>query len=225
MSDFSIARQNMVDNQVHPSDVTDLRILDAMLAIPRELFVPADRRPLAYLDLDIDLTGMSTQRRYLIKPAVLAKMIQAAAIKETDRVLIVGAATGYSAAVIAQLAKQVIALESDPALAAQAKRTFGQLGIANVPVEIGTLADGCRTQAPYDVIFLDGGTEIIPEQLYEQLAQNGRLVGVFALNQPSRATLVISSPGDFGNRIFLTPPRLFCPDLNVPRLLPSRNRV
>jgi protein-L-isoaspartate(D-aspartate) O-methyltransferase len=87
MSGFSTARQKMVDGQVRPSDVTDLRIIDAMLALPREAFVPADQRALAYLDYDLDVSEGASVKRFLIKPQVTAKMLQAAAIKPTDNVL------------------------------------------------------------------------------------------------------------------------------------------
>jgi len=173
MSGFSTARQKMVDGQVRPSDVTDIRIIDAMLAVPRETFVPENRRALAYLDLDLDVSEGGAAGRFLIKPAVLAKMLQAAEIKETDRVLVVGCATGYAAAVIAQFAGQVVSASS---------------------------ADGDQANAPFDVIVLNGATEIVPEKLYRQLRDGGRLVGVFAMSQPPRATIVTRSHGDFGNR-------------------------
>src|SRR5690349_15753845 len=122
MSGFATARQKMVDGQVRPSDVTDIRILDAMLAVPREAFVPANKQALAYLDLDLDVAEGGSAARFLIKPAVLAKMLQAAEIKETDRVLVVGCATGYAAAVIARFVGPLVtATESDLALAAKAK--------------------------------------------------------------------------------------------------------
>lgn len=200
MSDFSTARQNMVDCQVRPSDVTDLRIIDAMLAVPREAFVPQSQRPIAYLDLDIEVGGTGAAKRYLIKPAVLAKMIQAASISQDDRVLVVGCATGYSAAVIAHLAARVYATESDPALATAAKENLARLGIANVTVTAADPAAGDAAHAPFDVIVLDGATEIDPEGLYEQLKLSGRLVGVFAKTQPPRATLVARSQADFGSR-------------------------
>src|SRR4051794_18946630 len=107
MSGFSTARQKMVDGQVRPSDVTDVRIIDAMLAVPREAFVPENKRALAYLDLDLDVGEAGAAGRFLIKPAVLAKMLQAAEISETDHVLVVGCATGYTAAVIAKFARKV----------------------------------------------------------------------------------------------------------------------
>ncbi len=201
MSDFATSRQNMVDCQVRPSDVTDLRIIDAMLAVPREAFVPAGKRPIAYLDLDIDVAADGKAKRHLIKPAVLARMIQAAAISENDRVLVVGCATGYSAAVISHLASEVFATEPDSALASAAKPTLAGLGITNVTVSAAAPAEGDRAHAPYDVIVLDGATEIEPHGLYEQLKMGGRLVGVFATSHPPRATLVARSPSDFGSRV------------------------
>lgn len=216
MSDFATSRQNMVDCQVRPSDVTDLRIIDAMLAVPRETFVPESKRAIAYLDLDIDVSADGRAKRYLIKPAVLAKMIQAAAISANDRVLVVGCATGYSAAVIGHLAKEVFATEPDSALAAAAKPNLAGLGITNVTVGPAEPAAGDQAHAPYDVIVLDGATEIEPQGLYEQLKMGGRLVGVFATSQPPRATLVARSPADFGSRVLF--------DASAP-VLPGLERI
>jgi protein-L-isoaspartate(D-aspartate) O-methyltransferase len=196
MSGFSTARQKMVDGQVRPSDVTDIRILDAMLEVPREAFVPQDQSGLAYLDLDLDVGA----KRFLIKPVVTAKTLQAAAIKEGDSVLVVGCATGYAAAVVARLAGQVTATEGDSALAGKARETLARLGIANVTVRAAAAAEGDPAGAPYDVIVLNGATEIVPDRLYGQLKDGGRLVGVFATTQPQRATIVTRSHGDFGHR-------------------------
>ncbi|WP_426433777.1 protein-L-isoaspartate O-methyltransferase family protein [Bradyrhizobium genosp. P] len=200
MSGFSTARQFMVDGQVRPSDVTDERILDAMLMVPREAFVPDGKQALAYLDLDLDVAEDGAVKRCLIQPAVLAKMLQAAEIQETDRVLVVGCATGYAAAVVARFAGQVSATESDPALAAKASAVLAQLGIQNVGVKNAPAADGDASGAPFDVIVLNGATEVVPTGLYGQLKEGGRLVGVFALEQPPRASLVTHSHGDFGHR-------------------------
>ncbi len=200
MSGFSTARQKMVDGQVRPSDVTDIRILDAMLAVPREAFVPPNQRALAYLDLDLDVSEGASAKRFLIKPVVTAKMLQAAAIKETDTVLVVGCATGYAAAIIAKLAGQVTATEGDSRLAAKAKAVLAELALANVTVLTAAAADGDPANASYDVILLNGATEIAPDRLYGQLKEGGRLVGVFATTQPPRATIVTRSHGDFGNR-------------------------
>ena len=199
MTGFSTARQYMVDGQVRPSDVTDDRILEAMLTVPREVFVPASKRALAYLDLDLDVTE-GAARRCLITPALLAKMLQAAEIKATDRVLVVGCATGYAAATVARFAAQVSATESDPALAGKATAAFAQLGIQNVTVKTAAAADGDAAGAPYDVSVLNGATEIIPTRLFGQLKEGGRLVGVFGLTPPPRATIVTHSHGDFGHR-------------------------
>ena len=200
MSGISAARQKMVDGQVRPSDVTDIRIIDAMLAVPREAFVPENKRALAYLDLDLHVSEGSSAKRFLIKPVVLAKMLQAAEIKQTDRVLVVGCATGYAAAVVAQFVGQVTATESDSTLAAKAAAVLAQIGCGNVAVRTAAAADGDPANAPYDVILLNGATEIVPERLYGQLQDGGRLVGVFATSQPPLATLVTRSHGDFGYR-------------------------
>jgi protein-L-isoaspartate(D-aspartate) O-methyltransferase len=192
MSGFSTARQKMVDGQVRPSDVTDLRIIDAMLAVPREAFVPESQRALAYLDLDLDVSDGASAKRFLIKPV--------ADINYTDSVLVAGCATGYTAALAAKLAARVTATESDPALAAKARDILAQLGLENVTVGIAPAAEGYPANAPYDVIVLNGATEIPPDRLYRQLKEGGRLVGVFAMTQPPRATIVTRSHGDVGYR-------------------------
>ncbi|MBI3700472.1 MAG: protein-L-isoaspartate O-methyltransferase [Afipia sp.] len=199
MSDYSTARLKMVDGQVRPSDVTDIRILDAMLAVAREDFVPANLRPIAYLDLDIDV-GSGT-KRCLIKPVVLARMLQAAEIGPADKVLIVGCATGYSAAVASHLAATVVATEPDAKLAAAAQASLAKAGAANVTVTVAEPAAGDAAHGPFDVIVLDGATEIEPDTLYGQLKMGGRLAGVFAKNRPPKACLVTRSQADFGNRV------------------------
>jgi protein-L-isoaspartate(D-aspartate) O-methyltransferase len=200
MSGFSTARQKMVDGQVRTSDVTDARIIDAMLAVPREAFAPEKQQALAYLDLDLDVSDGGSVERFLIKPAVTAKMLQAAEIGDTDNVLVVGCATGYVAALAARLAARVTATEGDSALAARAKGILGQFGIGNVVVKAAAAADGDPANAPYDVIVLNGATEVAPTGLYQQLKEGGRLVGVFALDRPARATIVTHSHHDFGHR-------------------------
>ena len=216
MSGFATARQKMVDGQVRPNDVTDIRILDAMLAVPREAFVPANQRALAYLDLDLDVSEGGAAKRFLIKPQVLAKMLQAAEIKETDKVLVAGSVPGYAAAVVAGLAGQVVATESDPAQVAKARDVLAQLGLANVTFKTSSAADGDPADAPFDVIVLDGATEVAPERLCGQLRDGGRLVGVFATTKPPRAMIVTRSHGDFGNRALF--------DASVP-VLPGLERL
>ena len=216
MSGFATARQKMVDGQVRPNDVTDIRILDAMLAVPREALVPPNQRALAYLDLDLDVSEGGAAKRFLIKPQVLAKMLQAAEIKETDKVLVAGSVTGYAAAVVARLAGQVVATESDPAQVAKAKEVLAQLGLANVTFKAAAVADGDPASAPFDVIILDGATEVAPERLCGQLRNGGRLVGVFAATKPPRAMIVTHSHGDFGHRALF--------DASVP-VLPGLERL
>jgi protein-L-isoaspartate(D-aspartate) O-methyltransferase len=200
MSGFSTARQKMVDGQVRTSDVTDARIIDAMFAVPRESFVPTNQQALAYLDLDLDVSDSGSARRFLIKPAVTAKLLQAAEIVDTDNVLVVGCATGYVAALVARLAAHVTATEGDSALAERAKRILGLLGVGNVVVKAAAAADGDPANAPYDVIVLNGATEVAPTGIYQQLKEGGRLVGVFALSRQARATIVTHSHQDFGDR-------------------------
>jgi protein-L-isoaspartate(D-aspartate) O-methyltransferase len=200
MSDFATARQKMVDGQVRPSDVTDLRILDAMLNVPREAFVPESQRALAYLDLDLDVRQAGGAKRFLIKPVVIAKMLQAAEIMETDNVLVVGCATGYIAGVVASLAARVTLTESEGSLAGQASQVLAKLGFGAVTVRTAAVADGDAANAPYDVIVLAGATEIVPHRLYRQLKDGGRLVGVFAMSRPQRAMIVTHSHADFGDR-------------------------
>jgi protein-L-isoaspartate(D-aspartate) O-methyltransferase len=200
MSGFSTARQKMVDGQVRPSDVTDSRIIDAMLTVPREVFVPLSQRPLAYLDLDLDVSEGGSVKRFLLKPAVTAKMIQAAEVKDSDEVLVVGCASGYLAALVAKLAGRVTATEPDASLAAKARSVCGEIGLGNVTVKAAAVADGDSADAPFDVIILNGATEIVPERLYRQLKEGGRLVGAFAMTRPQRVTVVTHSHDDFGNR-------------------------
>jgi protein-L-isoaspartate(D-aspartate) O-methyltransferase len=147
MSGFSTARQKMVDGQVRTYDVTDRQILDAMLALPREDFVPEDKRALAYLDLDLDVAAAGSAKRFLIQPMLTAKMLQAAEIASADKVLIVGCATGYAAAIAAKLAAKVTATESDPALVAQGNKILAQLGLSNVTFKVAAAAGGDTTSS------------------------------------------------------------------------------
>jgi len=197
---FSTARQKMVDGQVLTSDVTDHRILDAMLALPRENFVPESKRALAYLDRDLNVAE-SGSKRFLLKPVLTAKLLQAAELTDTANVLIVGAATGYAAAVAASLAGKVTAIEGDSALCTRAREILAGLGLPDVIFKTAEAAAGDPAAAPYDAILLNGATEIMPETLCNQLKEGGRLLGVFAMSQPSRAMIVTRSHGDFGHRI------------------------
>jgi protein-L-isoaspartate(D-aspartate) O-methyltransferase len=213
MSDFSTARQNMVDGQIRPSSVTDWRIIDAMRSVPRESFVPAEQRSLAYLDVDLDVTGRG--QYHLLQPVVTARLLQSAEIEATDHVLVVGCATGYVAALVSRLAGRVTATVGDAELAEHAARHLAQSGDGNVAVRVATAADGVPDAAPFDVIILNGATEIIPTALYGQLRNGGRLVGVFADGRPQHAMIVTRSHDDFGSRVLF--------DTSVP-VLPGLDR-
>jgi protein-L-isoaspartate(D-aspartate) O-methyltransferase len=189
MPDFATARRMMVDGQVRTYDVTDAAVLSAMLAVPRERFVPAEFASVAYIDTDI---AVSRTRR-LLKPMVLAKLLQAAAIRPETRVLDVGGATGYAAAVLARMGAQVILLEDDAALAGQARRALADLG--EVTVVEGPLFAGWAANAPYDVILLGGAAEVIPPDLFKQLADGGRLVGIVGEPPACQAMLFTASHG------------------------------
>jgi protein-L-isoaspartate(D-aspartate) O-methyltransferase len=185
--DYAQARRGMVDGQVRPHDVTDPRILTALLAVPRERFLDPLHRPLAYLDTEVPVSAQS--RRALLKPMVFGKLLQAAEIKETDRVLDVGCATGYSAAVLARLAGNVVALEEDAALARTATSNLAAVGAANLSIVSGPLTAGWPQGGPYDVILLEGRSEVAPEALLEQLNDNGRLLAVIGGAPMAKATI------------------------------------
>jgi protein-L-isoaspartate(D-aspartate) O-methyltransferase len=184
----------MVDGQVRTSDVTDQRIIAAMLELPREKFVPERNAALAYLDLDAALTATTPIRR-LLKPMVLAKLVQAAEIGPQDCVLDVGCATGYSAALLARLARHVVALEEDATLARHARENLAAVGAANAEVVTGTLTQGWPSAAPYDVILVGGAAEVVPERLLQQLAEGGRLVAVVGRPPASKAMRFLSAGG------------------------------
>lgn len=194
MTDLAAARQNMVDGQVRTADVTDLRIIDAMLATERERFVPPAAAALAYLDLDLPLGG----GRCLLKPMVLAKLIQAADIDPTDHVLDAGCATGYGAAILARVAGSVVALEEDAKLAAFAGAALG--GLPNVTMAAGPIVAGWERAAPYDVVLLEGASEVVPQALCRQLKDGGRLLCVYGSGPGAKATLYCRSGDDFGGR-------------------------
>ena len=186
MVDYAQARRTMVDCQVRPSDVTDLRIIAALLDVPRERFVTPSRRAIAYLDLDLPLRDGSP--RALLKPMIFAKLLQAAEIRQADRVLDVGCATGYSSAVLAQLACSVVALEEDSTLAHGATENLAALS-EHVTVAGGPLNAGWQRDAPYDVILLEGASEVRPDLLLTQLKEGGRLVAVIGSAPLGKATL------------------------------------
>jgi protein-L-isoaspartate(D-aspartate) O-methyltransferase len=214
MTDFSAARRHMVDGQVRTADVADLRVISAMLEVPRERFVPPGSAALAYLDIDLAI-GEEAARR-LLKPMVLAKLIHAADLSATDRMLIVGCATGYSAAVLARIARHVVALEQDASLARAARAALSSL--PNVEVVDGPLVDGWAQAAPYDVILLEGATEVEPQAFCRQLKDGGRLVCVLGASPGAKAMLYCRSGGELGGRPIFDAAAAVLPGFAKPRV-------
>ncbi|MGJ4928624.1 protein-L-isoaspartate O-methyltransferase family protein [Bradyrhizobium sp. HKCCYLS2038] len=201
MSSFATARLKMVDGQVRTNDVTDHRVLDAMLTVPRETFVPSDRQALAYLDQDLNVADAGSAKRFLINPMLTGKLLQAAAIKPTDSVLVVGCATGYLAALAAKLAASVAATEPDPALEGRAKQLLAGAEGGPVSVRVAPASQGDPADGRFDVILLNGASAIAVDGLCGQLKEGGRLVGVFARNRPARAMIFTRSHGEVGSRV------------------------
>jgi len=198
--DFAMARRAMVDGQVRTSDVTHFGIIAAMLDIPREAFVPPSQQAFAYLDRDVPITTAGAPARYLMKPMVLARLLQAADPKPASRALVIGAGTGYSAAVLARLVGGVTAVEQDRSLFEQARSAVSSLGGLNVNVIHGQLADGAPDSAPYDVILVDGGVETVPDSLCTQQSAGGRLLAVEVRGPVGRGKLFQAVNGRWSGR-------------------------
>ncbi len=175
MTDFSARRIMMVDTQVRPSDVTKFPIIEAMLTVPREVYVPANKREAAYMGENVHLGS----GRVLLDPRTLAKLLDALDILPTETVLDLGCGLGYSTAVIARLADAVIAVEEDEDLAAEAQTILSSQGVDNAAVIRGALAEGSAKAGPYDVIILQGAVESLPDTLLAQLKEGGRIGCIF----------------------------------------------
>ena len=182
MIDFERARATMVESQLRTDKVTDRRILSAFAALPRERFVPEEKRPLAYSDASLEVWPSidGAPARFLAPPVVLARLIQLAVVEEKDAVLDVGCATGYSTAVLAHLARIVTAVEAEPELAAAAREALQELGVANATVIERALTSGAPEAGPFDVILLNGAVPEVPDTLIAQLKEGGRLCAIIA---------------------------------------------
>lgn len=191
MIDYEAARIKMVDNQVRTTDVTSHSVLRAFLTVPREAFVPENMKSLAYIDNDIQVAP----GRYIMEASPLAKLLQLAAITKSDLVLEIGCSTGYATALLSQVASAVVAVESDADLAAKATSTLASLGCDNAVVVTGDLEQGHAAEAPYDVIFVNGAVEEVPETLFAQLRDGGRLVTVVGYGNASTARMYLKEHG------------------------------
>lgn len=175
MTDFTTSRTMMVDTQVRPSDVTKFPIIEAMLSVKRENFVPDLKRDVAYMGEHIYLGG----GRVMLDPRTFAKMLDAVTIDQKDIVLDLGCGLGYSSAVLARMCEAVIALEDDPDRVAQAETRLGEAGADNVAVIEGVLSEGAAKHGPYDIILIQGAVQTVPDALLEQLKEDGRIVAIF----------------------------------------------
>lgn len=196
MIDYAAARLNMVEGQLRTNGITDPGVVEAFLGVPRERFVPEPLRGIAYVDEDVPL-GNS---RYLMEPLVLARLIQLAQTRPDERVLFVGAGTGYGVAILARLVGSVIAVEPDGRLAAEARRHLAVLGASNAMVVEGPLPQGHEPGAPYDVILFGGGIAEVPEAIAEQLAEGGRLVAVIKPDEQVGQATVMTRTGRMVSR-------------------------
>lgn len=198
MTEFGAARAHMIESQLQPNKVIDARVLGAFAGIRRELFVPEHLRVVAYIDEDLPLGG----GRYLMEPMVVARLLQAAMIERTDTVLIIGAGTGYEAALAAMLARSVVALEEQPELARRARAALVDHSIASVSVVEGPLPQGYRPRAPYDVVLLCGAIVELPSEIDSQLAEGGRLLAIVkSASGIGRATLRTRTGGVVAQRV------------------------
>lgn len=175
MSEFAARRVMMVDTQVRPSDVTKFPIIAAMLAVPREVYLPWDRREAAYVGENVDIGA----DRVMLEPRTLAKMLDALDILPTETVLDIGCGLGYSTAIIARLAEAVVAIEENDAMASDAQRCLSAENVDNAAVLVAPLHMGDAKHAPYDVIMVQGGVEAVPDALIAQLKDGGRIGAVF----------------------------------------------
>lgn len=171
---FVTARRNMVECQLVPGNVQDMDVVEAMASTPREQFVPDAMRGSAYIDDALPVA----KNRYLLAPLVLARLLVLAEIRKTDTVLDIGCATGYSTAILGQLAEKVVAVEEQMELAEKARQLLNRLHTPNAEVITGAFTPGYPSSGPYNVIVINGAVEVLPDTLTDQLAEGGRLVTI-----------------------------------------------
>jgi protein-L-isoaspartate(D-aspartate) O-methyltransferase len=193
--DFVAARRNMVATQIRTTAVTDPLVVSALEAVPREKFVSAQMRPFAYIDEDLQVGP----GRYVMEPAVLARLLQMAAVEPGEKALVVAAGTGYTAAVLAQMGAKVTAVESDPTLSGQARLAFSEVNAA-IRLVAGDPKRGVPEEAPFDIIVVDGAAAEIPSALMGQLTDGGRLVAIVRTTSVGRAILMTRAGDAFSRR-------------------------
>ncbi len=176
MTDFALARRNMVEGQLRPNRVTNVSLLAVLGELPRERFLPEGVRSVAYSDEDVPLGN----GRYLMEPMVLARLIQTLQPQPEERAMVVASGRGYGAALLARLVKSVVTVESDPALAAAAQETARDLGLTGIQPASGLAEAGAAASGPYDIILIEGAVRQVPQAILDQLAEGGRLTTVIA---------------------------------------------
>jgi protein-L-isoaspartate(D-aspartate) O-methyltransferase len=198
MIGYGEARLGMIESQLRPNQVTDRGLLAVMGSLPRELFVPEAKRGFAYLDASLEVLPSrdGAAPRFLLPPVVQARLIQLAEIEPSDAALDIGCATGYSTAVLAGLASRVTGLEAEAELVTAARSALRELGIANAFVVSGELAKGAPEGSPYDVIVVNGSVPEVPEILFDQLRDGGRLVAVVARGRQGKAYRFVKVGGE-----------------------------
>ena len=201
-TDYQDARQKMVDNQIRTTDVTSHSVLKAFLTVAREDFVPTPLKPLAYIDADLQISdgGEDGVGRFVMEPSPLAKMLQLAQISPAHVVLQIGCGAGYSAAILSLLASSVVTVESDAALAEVATAKLSDTGYDNVAVVTGELEKGYPAEGPYDVIFFNGAVETVPDALFDQLREGGKLVVAIGSGLSAQAHLFVKEGGVVSGR-------------------------
>lgn len=196
MLNFAAARKHMVDSQVRPNDVTDLRLQTALETLPREAFLPREWRDQAYVEREI---AYAPGRR-MLTARDFAKLVAAADISPSDRILDVACGTGYSTAVLAQLGRSVVAVDSDEGLCKRAREVLASVGVANAEIVVGDPVGGAAALGPFDVIFIGAGIAQEPEALLRQLADGGRLAAIKREDGVSRGVIYTRKDGAVGAR-------------------------
>ncbi len=190
MMDFANLRKNMADNQIRTNDVTSIDILDRFEELPREIFVPVEKKAFAYTDGDLSVwKNGAGDERFLMEAYPFARLVQAAQIKSTDLVLDVGCGTGYSTALLAGFCESVVAIESASDLVETATNNLNDLKIDNAVVLQSDLQDGYAKEGPYDLIVINGAVDEVPETLFDQLRSDGRLLTFVGHGQSGNLTL------------------------------------